>query len=153
MLLRFELDPCPYSFIAPKRKGLCVGGPHRGRGGTKSRSASPSTVRHSHLWGARNPRVLRSSTSNLDYPCDSGGQHGKSGPNPPTFHGVSGLCMNPWHTDCQVEFKPRVLRSCSWGRLSTCDPHATPWVALGAANSEDPTENTAKKKHQHIDEH
>ena len=45
-------------------------------------NASPSTARHSHLWGARNPRVLRSSTSNLDDPCDSGREHGRSGPNP-----------------------------------------------------------------------
>ena len=23
------------------------------------------------------------------------------------FHGVSGLCMNPWHTGCQEESRPR----------------------------------------------
>ena len=54
---------------------------HRCRGRTESRSASPQTVRHSHLWGVRNPRVLRSPTPHLDDPCDSGGQHGRSGPN------------------------------------------------------------------------
>ena len=26
-----------------------------------------------------------------------------------SFHGVSGLCMNSWHTGCQVDFKPRVF--------------------------------------------
>ena len=33
-------------------------------------------------------------------------------------------------------------------RQSTCDPHATPWVALGAVNSEEPTESTAKQKRE-----
>ena len=37
---------------------LCVGGPHRGRGGTKSSSASHQIVRHFRLWGSRNPRVI-----------------------------------------------------------------------------------------------
>ena len=65
--------------IAPTAATLCVGGPHRGRRRTESHSASPSTLRHSHLWGGRNPRVLRWSTSDLDDPCDGGGQHGRSG--------------------------------------------------------------------------
>ena len=30
-------------------------GPRGGRRGTKARSVSPQTVRHSHLWGSRNP--------------------------------------------------------------------------------------------------
>ena len=49
---------------APTAATLCVGGgPHRGRRGTKSRSAPLSTARHSHLWGARNaPRVLGSTS-------------------------------------------------------------------------------------------
>ena len=34
---------------------LCVIGPHRGRKGTTARSFSLWTVRHSHLWGTRNP--------------------------------------------------------------------------------------------------
>ena len=61
-----------------------LGGPQE----PNPRSAS-ETVRHSRLWGPQNPRVPRSSTSNLDDPCDSGGWHGRSGPNPPsgTFSG------------------------------------------------------------------
>ena len=50
---------------------------HTGRGEPKSCSASLGTVRHSSLWGARTPpplppppRVLRSSTANLDDRCD-----------------------------------------------------------------------------------
>ena len=39
-------------------------------------------MRQSHSWGARNPRVLRSSTSKLDDPCDSGGQHRQVWANP-----------------------------------------------------------------------
>ena len=56
-----------------------------------------------------------------------------------------GCASIPWHTGCQVEFKPRAL-GCSGGRLSTCDWHATPWVALGAVNSEDPTEKAQRNK-------
>ena len=85
--------------IDPRRKtgfqSPAVGGPHRGRG-TKSRSASPSTARHSHLWGARSPRVLRSSTSNLDDPCDSGGTHGRSAPNPPYGASSGWWVIFPW---------------------------------------------------------
>ena len=57
---------------APTEKHLCVGRPHRGRGGTKSRSASPSPVRHSHLWDLGTPRVHRSPTSNSPYGTSSG---------------------------------------------------------------------------------
>ena len=37
----------------------------------------------------------------------------------------------------------------SAGRVSTCDLHATPWMALGAVTIEDPTESTAKQTKQH----
>ena len=51
-----------------------------------------SCERSCHLRGARNPRVLRSSTSNLKNPRDSGGQLRTSGPNLP-FGASSGWCV------------------------------------------------------------
>ena len=80
---------------APTAATVCVGGPHRGRRGTKARSASFQTVRHSHQWGARNPRALLSTTSNLDDPCDRGGEHGRSGPKP-SVRDVLGLVGYPF---------------------------------------------------------
>ena len=71
-----------------------------------------------------------------------------SGPNPPWGRSLVWWVILPWRLGAfglQVDFKPRAL-SCSGGRLSTCDPHATPWVVLGAVNSEDPIESTAKQK-------
>ena len=63
-----------------------------------------------------------------------------------SFHGVSGLCMNPWDIGCHVEFKPRVFEthvSCSgFGQIPAT---RTPWEALSAVNSEDPTESTSRK--------
>ena len=46
-----------------------------------------------------------------------------------------------WHEDGQEEVKPR-----AWSlALGVGYPPQTPWVALGAVNSEDPTECTAKQ--------
>ena len=79
-----------------------------------------------------------SSTSNLDDPCDSGGWHGSSGPNP-SYGTSSGWWVtlpwrlgpvNPWHTGCQEEFKQSdtaagaCLVSFSGGRPTICDPPA-----------------------------
>ena len=61
-----------------------------------------------------------------------------------SLNGISGLCINLWHMGCQSGIQAQSM-SCSGGRLSTCDPHATPWAAPGPVNSEDPTESTAKR--------
>ena len=56
------------------------------------------------MWGARKPRVLRSSTAKLDDLCDTGGQHGRSGPNLP--HGTSSgwRVILPWRLGAVHEF-------------------------------------------------
>ena len=115
---------------------LCVSGPHRGRTGT----ASPSTVRHSHrelgipkVFGRRlQTSMTRATVEDSRRPLVGG----------PSFHGVFGMCTNPWHIGCQVEFKPRVFET----RVSCSFATRTPWVALSAAKSEDPTESTSNNK-------
>ena len=54
-----------------------------------------------------------------------------------SFDGVSELCMAAkWISNPEYE----LFWSATYLR-----PHASPWVALGAANREDPTESTAKQ--------
>ena len=123
------------------------GRPHSGR-------REHETVRH--LWGARNelgtPRVLRSSTSNLDDPSDSGGQHGRSARNPPYGASSGWWVILPWRLgDVHVPLCtwapswhscPECLRhhgrcrpGClALGRRTACDPHAR----AGSSNTHRP---------------
>ena len=129
---------------------LCVGAPHRG-----CRESNPAVL-HLEQRGTPTcgelgiPRFFRSSTSNLDDLWDSGGEHGRSGPNPPYGASSGWWVILPWRLGAVHESLAHRLpggiqaQSLLWGPLSTCDPHATPWVALCAVNSEDPTKSTAK---------
>ena len=50
------------------------------------------------------------------------------------FRGFSGTCMNPWHTGCLADYKPREFEtrvSCTGGRLSTCDAHVLDGAQCG----------------------
>ena len=58
-------------------------------------------MRHSHLWGAQNLLVLRSSISSLDDPCDCGGWHGKYGHVPNTGQTVF-ICVRHAGKKCSV---------------------------------------------------
>ena len=106
-----------------RRRELCVCGPHRGRRGTKSRSASLETVRHSHLWGARKPSraTVEDSTAGSDQTLRAG--RPLVGGVIPLFTSRGGARI-PCHTGCQEEFNtpecmrpPRPLQACvcSWG--------------------------------------
>ena len=129
--------------LLPRREWVTRSGPDRGRRRTKSRSAS-HTARHSHLWGARNPRVPWSSTSILDDPCDSGGVHGRSGPNPP--HGASSgwLLILPWRLGAVHEFIGTQAATRNSGSGHEKVPLVrTPWEALSVVSSVAPTLSTA----------
>ena len=77
------------------------------------------------MWGARNPRVLRSSASNFDDPCDSGGQRGRCGPNPAQEASSCwwvirpwrlGMCMTPGTWAARWNSSPECLRHRGRGR-------------------------------------
>ena len=72
-------------------------------------------VRYSHLWGARNDeffghRLQTSMTRATAEDSTAGlGQTSRTGRalvGGLSFHGVSELCMDPWRTGCQEEFRP-----------------------------------------------
>ena len=131
-----------------------MGRSHRYRGGTKYRSVS--------LWDSEalplvgEPGTPLSSSvidfENFDGPCDSGGQHGTSGPDPP-YGTSSGLwVILPWRLGelfvsslahelpGGIQAQDRRRRpmqawvSCSGGRTTACDPHAF-LVAISVVSS------------------
>ena len=135
-----------------------MGGPHRGCNGTKSRSASPSTVRNPHLWGARNPQVLRSSTSNLD-PVRQWmiARQVWAKPSVRGFNG--GWVVLPWRLGAVHEFTKAARRNSGsghekaadaglglvlWGSdKSACDPHALGGDQCGEQRGPDVKHSTA----------
>ena len=93
------------------------GFPAQLKGGTMVRVRRKANKPFSHA-NSRGWTVLdRSSTSNLDDPCDSGGQ----------LH---------WHRGCQKR-PMQAWVSCSRGRTTACGPK--PWVALGVVSRKDQT--------------
>ena len=115
-----------------------MGGPHRGRRGTKSRSASPSTVRHSHLWGLGNPTFFDHQLQTLmtlatveDRTAGLGQTlcTGRALVGGLSFHGVLGLSLaQRLPGGFQVQgMRRRPMQawvSCSGGRTTACDLHA-----------------------------
>ena len=139
------LAPCPYA-----GNSVC-GRPHTGRGGNRipqcftfdSEALPPAgSSELPEFFGRRLQTSMTRATVEggpaghtlrLSVP-DSGGQHGRSGPNPPNGASSGWWVILPWRPGAvhqslahwlPGEFKPR---ACSGGRLPTCDSHATPWV-------------------------
>ena len=126
---------------APTAATLCAGGPRKGWG-TRSRSASLRTVRHSHLWrefGTPEFFSHRRQTSTARATEEDGtaslGQTLRTGR--PL---VSGLSFHDVSIMCAVSLGTKAA-----GRNSTtCDPHAR------AGSSEDPTESTTAHPHSAV---
>ena len=145
------------SVCAPGAATLCGGGPRRGRGGTQFRSVSLFTVRHSHLWGSRNPeffdhRLQTSMTrATVEDSTTGPGQTFRTGRplvGGLSFHGVQGLCTNslaqrlPGGTQAQrlTTRSMQAWASSTGGRQLHL--FNTPLVAISAANSVGPTSGT-----------
>ena len=110
------------------------------------------TVRHSHLWGARTPRVIRSSISQTPMTRTTVEDSVRD-----VLWLVGDLSMAPrgcarihWHGGCQEEFSPRAWEGgrCRPGFLALGVGQLvirTPWVALSVVSCVGPTMGTVKQ--------
>ena len=102
----------PRSGIAFPAATLCVGEPHRFRGGAESGSATCGEFETPEFFSHRLQTSVTRETVEDSMACV--GQTLRTerllvGELP--FHDVSRMCMNPWHIGCQKEFKHRVCET------------------------------------------